>query len=78
MKATDLIRALAAQVAKNGDLDVFLPTTEADQFRMVFDTGVGTAAMQKMHGNRLQWLSAAKAERLGYEPASAVVGIVIR
>lgn len=77
MKATDLIRALAAQVAKNGDLDVFLPTTEADQYRMAFEAGVRATAVQKMNGNRLQWLDATKASRLGYEPAGVVVGIVV-
>lgn len=77
MKATELITQLAAQIAREGDCEVFLPSTQPDQFRKVLNGGVRVAKVQKENGNQLGYLTAAKASALGYDASGILRGIVI-
>lgn len=77
MKATELIKALADLVARNGDLEVYTATSDPGHYRKMHENYAKSVAVHPAHGKRALFVDAERARALGYAPDSAHRGITL-
>ncbi|MBE2211200.1 MAG: hypothetical protein IAE66_06295 [Xanthomonadaceae bacterium] len=78
MKATELIRALANTIAEHGDLEVFAYSPNGStQLARARESFTHVTKVQPAKGTRTLYVTAAKAQELGYDPDGDQHGIVL-